>query len=168
MIRITVKAPSYQLEYEKKRLRSIFRRAGGEVASVAKAMISRDAGGGRTYTRDGRKYQASAPGESPVRSTGVLVGGIKVRPFKSGEGVAIRDNIFYALFLENGAKGGGRKGGATGKGKGARNKRGKPSTARVLLPRPFLTRALEAREPSIGARIRASIVQDIAFKRMRP
>ena len=162
MIQLKITAPSVALIYEKRRLKKLMRQAGQEVAAVARALIRRSEGGGQTYYRDGRKYQASTPSGAPVSVTGELLRGIKVRPFKSGEGVAIRDGVFYALFLEGGAKGGGRRG-----GKGARNKRGAPQTSRVLLPRPFLSLALAQRQASIGQRLRDSIVQDIAFKRMK-
>lgn len=162
MIRLQITAPSVALVYEKRRLKKLMRQAGAEVAAVARALIRRSEGGGQTYYRDGRKYQASIPGGAPVSVTGDLLRGIKVRPFKSGEGVAVRDTVFYALFLEGGAKGGGRRG-----GKGARNKRGVAQTSRVLQPRPFLSLALAQRQESIGQRLRDSIVQDIAFKRMK-
>jgi hypothetical protein len=155
---------SYVLSYGKKRLKALMRRAGAEVAAVARALIRRSAGGGREYRgsgggryRGGYKpghYTASAPGQSPVSVTGTLARSIKVRPFRSGEGVAVRDAAFYALFLEKGARGGGRKGSKAGR-------------ERVLLPRPFLTAALEQREASIAQRIKDSIVNDIEFKRVK-
>jgi hypothetical protein len=134
----------------KKQLRSVMRKAGAEVAAAARSKIG--TGG------------PSQPGQPPnVRNAGhdkvSLKRSIKVFPFKSGEGVAIRATAFYAKMLEGGAKGGGRK--------GKRNRRGKPSTQRVLLPRPFLSTALAEREASLGQRIRDAIVSDIAFKRTK-
>ena len=89
---------------------------------------------------------------------------IRVRPFKSGEGVSIRDSAFYALFLEAGAKGGGRisRAGVRVKGKGGISKH------RVLEPRPFLSAALAARRASLGPRIEASLAQDIRLVRVKP
>ena len=155
--------------FEKRALKKLMRQAGAEVAATARSLIRRSAGGGRVYIRDGRRYQASQPGAAPVKLSGSLLRGIKVSPFRSGEGVAVRDAEFYALFLEGGAKGG-------GKGMASRNKagsgRGKSRTAvttnRVLLPRPFLSAALASRQASLGQRIRDAIVHDIEFRRVKP
>lgn len=150
--------------YEKQNLKRLMRQVGAEIAAVTRAMIRRSQGGGRTYYLHGARYQASAPGNPPGNRTGALIRGVVVRPFRSGEGVAIRDRMFYALFLEVGAKGGGgrRKGGGS-----TRNRKGKPQTSRVLAPRPFLSLALESRRASIDARVKAAVLQGIAFKRQR-
>lgn len=159
------------LAFEKKKLRATMRRAGSEVLAVARKKLG--AGGtGRLYYGIGgsakyrggprrMRYQASAPDEAPASVTGTLAKSLKVYPFKSGEGVAVRAGVFYALFLENGAKGGGRmrRGGVRVRGKAG------IGTARVLDARPFLTTALDERQNSIAARIRAAVVDDIAFKR---
>jgi len=171
------------LVYTKKRMRKLMRQAGQEVAGLARALIRRAAGGGRTYggsggskfvyKRSGKSvsrpykagaYTASAPGQPPVNVTGTLLRGIIVRPFKSGDGVAVRDRTFYALFLEAGARGGGRKkrGGQRVKGKAG------AASARVLQPRPFLSTALARRERSLGERVRAAIIDDIEFRRIKP
>lgn len=160
------------LVFEKKKLRATMRRAGSEVLAVARKKL-RGSPSGRIYYGIGgsaakyrggprkMRYQASAPGEAPAAPTGTLERSLKVLPFKSGEGVAIRARVFYALFLENGAKGGGRmrRGGVRVRGKAG------IGTARVLDARPFLTTALDERQNSIAARIRAAVVDDIAFKR---
>lgn len=163
----------YQLVYGKKRLKALLRKAGGEVAAVARALIRRSAGGGREYRGGGGgkyrggyrpgHYTASAPGQPPVSVSGTLANSIRVRPFRSGEGVAVRESAFYALFLQAGAKGGGRK------GRGGNRVRGKAGTSsgRVLLPRPSLTTALEQRQASIAERIKASVIGDIEFRRIR-
>lgn len=157
------------LTKETKALKAVMRAAGGEIAALARALIRRSAGGGRVYYRNGRRYTASAPGQAPVKVSGALAAGIKVRPFKSGTGVAIRETEFYGVMLEGGAKGGGG-------GKGARNKAGRgdkrgrrsmPTTTRVMLPRPFLSTAIKMREASLGERIRDAIVNDIKFKRIK-
>lgn len=158
-----------ELFYGKKHLKALMRKVGGEIAALARALVRRSSGTGRTYRGSGGSryrpykpghYQASSPGQPPVSVTGQLAQSIKVRPFRSGEGVAIRDTMFYALFLEKGAQGGGRKGGLRGKA-GAR-------TGRVLLPRPFLTAALDQREASISTRVKAAVMQDIEFRRIKP
>lgn len=167
-LKITI-AGGYELIYGKKQIKSLMRKVGAEIASLARALIRRSAGGGRTYRGSGGSryrpyrpghYTASAPGQAPVSVTGTLAQSIEVRPFKSGEGVAIRDTAFYALFLEKGAMGGGRKGGMKGR---AANK-----TGRILLPRPFLTTALDQRAQSIGERVKNTIVSDIEFRRIKP
>ncbi|NPD67296.1 hypothetical protein HN018_06875 [Lichenicola cladoniae] len=170
-----IKVESATLLYNKKALRQVMRVAGSEVAATARKLIRSSAGGGRTYRGPGgsaakyrggyRKgaFQASAPGNAPSNITGTLAKSIRVRPFKSGEGVAIRDSVFYALFLEAGAKGGGRvsRGGIRVKGGGGVGK------ARVMQARPFLSAALDARKSSLGPRIAASLSQDIKLVRMK-
>jgi hypothetical protein len=169
----------YQLVYGKKRLRALMRKAGAEVAALARSLIRQAEGGGRTYAGSGgsnaqRAYQggayvASSPGGPPVSVTGTLASLIVVKPFKSGEGVAIRDKAFYALFLQAGAQGGVGSGRGGGNGERNKTKRGEIFAVgrRVLLPRPFLSTALDMREASLGERIKASIVDDIEFKRVK-
>lgn len=157
------------ITYEKKQLKALMRKAGQEVAALARSLIRRSVGGGRLYRGSGGSkyrpykagsYTASGPGQAPVSVTGTLARSIVARPFKSGEGVAIRDTMFYALFLEKGARGGGRKSGLKGKAKSA--------TGRILEPRPFLTAALAQRSGSIESRLRDTILRDIAFVRQKP
>ncbi|MFC0407921.1 hypothetical protein [Roseomonas elaeocarpi] len=173
-IRLVIIAPSYQFTYGKKNLRKVMRAAGAEVAQTARTLIRSSPASGRTYRgiggsaqyRGGYKagaYQASAPGEAPANVTGTLLRSIKVRPFKSGQGVAIRDAAFYALFLQAGATGGGRK---AQDGKRVRGKAG-TDTGRSLEPRPFLTAALEQRRASLGERIENSLHNDIALVRVK-
>lgn len=140
---------------EKRNLRKFWRQVGAEVAGAARAKL-RGVGGGRIYAG----HQASAPGQAPARLTGTLARSIVVRPFKSGEGVAIRSTDYTSLFLEHGAVGGGGK-------KGSRNKRGRASTQRVLLPRPFLSAALDDRSGSLTQRVRDAFLNDLAFKRVK-
>jgi len=172
---IRIRVQSAHIVYGKKRLRSTMRQAGAEIAAVARAMIRRSSGGGRTYRGPGGsagKYRggylkgshtASAAGQPPSSITGTLARSIRVRPFRSGDGVAIRDSAFYALFLEHGAKGGGRirRGGASVRGQGGIGK------SRVLEARPFLSAALDARKGSLGPRIQASLQQDLKLVRVR-
>jgi len=180
--RLKITVPSVALTFEKKLLRGTMRVAGTEVAAVARTLIRGKAGAGRGYYGPGGsaaayrggyvkgRYQASAAGASPVSVTGTLARSIKVKPFKSGEGVAVRDNAFYALFLEAGARGGigsGKKG-----VKGIHNrrvKRGKSIArgSRVLEKRPFLTRALEMKEGALGPRVRDAATQGIKLVRVK-
>lgn len=177
MLRMKIDVPAGKLELQKTRKRAIMRAAGREVAALAKSLASSQ-GSGRVYFGPGgsagkyrggyakMRYRASAPGEPPAKVTGNLVNSFVVRPFRSGDGVVVRDTAFYALFLERGARGGGLAG-----PRGAKVRRGRrrflTATTRVLLPRPFLTAALDQRAPSIGPRIVRAVEQDIKFVRQR-
>jgi hypothetical protein len=160
-----------RLVYGKVRLKKLMRQAGGEIAALARALIRGAQGGGRSYYGPQGKHVASAPGEPPVSVTGKLAGSIKMRPFKSGEGVAVRETAFYALFLAAGAKGGVGSGRVGVRGqRNKRNRRGEIFAVgrRVLLPRPSLTAALEQREISLAARVQAAVLDDIEFRRIKP
>ena len=166
-IKITV--PSYAFTVDKKLLRKTLRAAGSEVAAVARALILRSQGGGASYSKPGGgRYHASAPGQPPVSRTGVLAASLSVKPSRSGDRVTVRDSAYYALILEAGAKGGA---GSGKKGvKGRRNKQGKsarPTSARVLEPRPFLSVAALQRQDSIAERVRAAMVDGIKFQRIK-
>ena len=155
-LKIGVDVPNAQLRLDKKEVRRVMRKAGQEIAALAKAEM-RASKGGRVYYKHGRRV-ASAAGDAPAAQTKKLMQSIKVRPFKSGLGVAVRATEFYALFLESGAEGGSPHGGTTsadGKRLGICNKYAKRGGKRVkiamvgkrvLLPRPYLSRALAARE----------------------
>jgi hypothetical protein len=185
-IRLRVHMPSYEFSYDKKQIGKVMRAAGNEVAQITRKLLSNTAGTGRLYYSTGgsaaeyrggyrkTRHFASAAGTAPVRVTGSLARSIRVTLFKSGEGVAIRDAIFYALFLQAGAKGGAPKGGRSGKGlrnvyekRGGVNRLAEVKGIRILAPRPFLSIALESREASISARIQASLKDDIAFVRIK-
>lgn len=169
MIKMMVKVEARTLVYDKQHLKRVLRAAGGEVASVARAMIRRGGPG------------PSKPGQPPSSKTGTLANSIKIRPFRSGEGVAVRDTAFYALFLEAGARGGGGASrikanilpagavGARGKVLRGQNrmKQSAINRTRILLPRPFLSAALEARQESIGMRIQAAVLEGIKFQRIK-
>jgi hypothetical protein len=172
-LRVTI--PSVVLAYDKKLLKQTLRVAGNEVAAQTRRLIRASAGGGRVYYGSGGssgyrggyrsgRYAASSPGQAPVSVTGTLLKSIKVRPFASGEGVAIREGAFYALFLAAGARGGIGSGKAGVKGQ--RNKRSRVG-ARVLAPRPSLSTALAMREASLGNRIAAAAVAGVRMQRSK-
>ena len=175
-LKIGVDVPNAQLRLDKKEVRRVMRKAGQEIAALAKAEM-RASKGGRVYYKQGSRV-ASAPGDAPAVQTKRLMQSIKVRPFKSGLGVAVRATEFYALFLESGAEGGSPRGGGTssdGKRLGVRNKyakrggkRVKVATVgkRVLLPRPYLSRALAARERGLAERVGRAIEHGIAFEKL--
>ena len=162
-IKVTVRSAT--ILYDKAELKKALRRAGNEIAAEARSIIRKGVGSGRPYrlpaSAKGRgaksgRYTASAPGQPPVSVTGTLARSIRVRPLKSGDGVAVRDTAFYALFLEAGARGGGRI-------KGTRGKHG-TATARVLSPRPFLTLALKRRQSGLSGRLEAAVKKGLAVK----
>ncbi|BCZ75976.1 hypothetical protein [Novacetimonas maltaceti] len=186
-IRMNVSLSADALVFDKKALARVFRQAGNEVAATARTLLRQSSGGGRLYYGPGGsagpyrggyragKYRASAPGQIPAKITGTLARSIRVRPFRSGEGVAIRDTAFYALFLEAGAHGGGRSssGGAGGRAtkgtqiNGRTYRRGNQAVgkSRVLTARPFLEIALTQREASLGPRIRRAVQQGIKMEK---
>ena len=167
-LRLQVKVSSATIVYEKKALRKVLRQAGAEVASEARSLVRKSVGGGRLYRGPGGKryrtggkggaYRASASGQPPVSVTGTLARSIKVRPYRSGEGVAVRDAAFYALFLEKGAQGGGRI--------KERRGRSKNATGRVLQPRPFLTAALARKQGGLPGRIRQAVLGGLNLRKV--
>lgn len=191
MINLRIKVSSGSIVYDKKNLKSVLRKAANEVAGGTRALLRTNAGGGRVYRGSGGSskyrgykkghYTASAPGAPPSRVTGTLAGSVKVIMFRSGEGVAIRERAFYALFLAAGAQGGIGSGNRTGSTLSTRKanpnaainkfgsrrnvyKRGKLVTiagSRVLAPRPSSAAALAARAASIDTRLKAAVNQDI-------
>ena len=175
-INLKVQVSSATLEYDKKSLKAILRAAGNEIARLTRSKIKSAAGSGVVYRGPGGsaakyrggykkgRYQASSAGQAPVSVTGTLAKSIKVSVFKSGEGVSVRENAFYALFLQAGARGGGRKrrNGVAIRGKSGIGK------SRVLEARPSLTAALDEREDSIAERIEEAVTQGIKFRVKRP
>lgn len=168
LFRFNITMPGITLVATKGELRKVLRSAGAEVASRARALI-------RAKGPD-RKKRISTPGQPPVSRTGALVSSISVRLARSGNTVTIidtanRDGGFYARFLETGAKGGGGnvRGNThlarTGSGKRRMNKSA-ISTTRVLLPHPFLSRALgEVAAAGLGERIATAIADGVKLQR---
>ena len=182
MLRVGIELQPVQLKEQRRRIRQVSRSAGQEVAARARFLAGRSEGGGRIYYGIGGntpgqrwrggyqkiRWQASLPGEPPVNVTGDLVGSFKVLPFRSGMGVAVRDTMFYARILEFGATGGG---GGPRHSRAEMKKHGKRgrlllATSRRLLPRPFLSRALAERAPSLGPRMAQAIADDVRLQRM--
>lgn len=184
MIQLSIKIDGGRLEIDKRFTKATLRAAGGEVAALTRAMIRRSQGSGRLYRGPGGsarqyrggykpgRYTASSPGQPPVSVTRSLANSVVVRPFKSGEGVAVRERQFYALFLAVGARGGGKPS-RVWRARNVNRKTGLPKravgvfTSRVLEPRPSLTAALEQREASIAQRVRQSIMQGLKFQRQK-
>ena len=151
------------LTFDKRALKKVLATAGREVAAQAKSYIKPGDGDGRKYPH----HQASAPGESPRSLTGNLRKSIVVRPFKSGEGVAIRDKAHYAASIEHGATGGGSNGRGVTKRDRKVNRRHPKNQTRRLAPRPFLVKAMEAKRASIERRLSDAVTKGFAFARER-
>jgi hypothetical protein len=170
--------PGYSIVAGKAQLRKVLRAAGAEVSARARAMIRQ---GGATKKRTAKRK--SVAGQPPVSRSGTLAKSIKVRPWKSGEGVSIRDTAFYALFLEKGAKGGGGNthnranillaGERNWRGKLLRSqnrmKRSAISKTRVLLAHPFLVPALDqVVKGGLADRVREAVMSGLAFQKGKP
>jgi hypothetical protein len=90
---------------------------------------------------------------------------LKAYPYPSGEGFAVRERAFYALFLEAGATGGGNPGGGRQRRRAqARRHRARYTTARVLLPRPHLDRVMQQEEPNLQRRVRRALDEGLKWR----
>lgn len=171
MISLKLEVPAAELVYDKSELRKILRAVGNELAAVTRALIRGAAGSGRTYTRGGRKYQASAPGQPPVSVTGALAASIGVTMSRSGESVTIGERIYYATPLQVGFTGGGRSGGklsSVTKALASGRAQQRLSASRTVAPRPSLTLALDQRAGSIQARVEAAVQSGMRFQKLKP
>jgi hypothetical protein len=157
-VKLEIKIPSVKISRDRKQTKAVMRSAASEVASGIRSLLRSSQGSGRKYG----KHTASAPGEAPAKRTGTLAGSIRTRVRQRDNTItaSIRDQQFYALFLEKGAKGGGGP-------KRNRNRRGGSSSQRILEPRPFMQRVLDAKATSITRRIRDAILQDTKFVRQK-
>jgi hypothetical protein len=133
---------------DKRQLKSVMRAAGNDVAKKTQRLISQTTGSGRQY---GRRYRASAPGQPPIMRTGALRNSMKVYVFGDGAGFAVRERQFYSLFLEVGARGGGRG----------------RATRRVLLPRPHLDLVMQQQAPEIDRRVRRAITEGLTWRQTK-
>jgi hypothetical protein len=162
MMRLNVGIPKgYLIVAGKKEVKSVMRAAGAEIAAKARSLIRQKTGG---------KLRVSQPGQPPVSRTGALAASIKVRPWRDGMGVSVRDAAFYALFMEAGGSGGGNPGKLservmnpkTGKWK----RRKKANKNWVLLPHPFLTTAFEqVANKGLADRVMRAVVDGLKFQR---
>lgn len=178
LVRLEVTVQAGMLVVDKKHAKRVLRAAGNEVAARARRLVSGAGGSGRIYYGTGggsaarekggyRKFRwaASLPGQPPAKVTGSVAQSFKVRVFRDGQGVSIRNLMFYAKMLETGAEGGGRTWSHTKLGR--RYARGKKNigSKRVLRPRPFLSVALAAVEGTLAQRIGTALVQGTKFVR---
>lgn len=162
-----------EVHLDKREMTKLMRAAGNEVKSKTARLINKSDGGGRlTHYRGDRTgaYRASTPGEPPVRASGTLRASLKVYPYRSGEGFAVRARQFYALFLESGARGGGnpfggrRAASAAWRAQARRQRARGRYTTRVLEPRPFLDRVMTEEAPEISRRMRDAFDHALTWK----
>lgn len=144
---IYLDAKKFELMLDKSDVADALREIGNNIKAKAKALIL--AGGSNGI---GAAHQTSLPGNAPNSLTGELARKLKVKVNANRLSVVITDGTKYALSLESGAKGGGRnKNGSTRRMRA--NINGNPTTKRILLPRPYLSTALEQCESEIEATI---------------
>lgn len=146
--------------FDKKVLKKTMRQAGQEVAAVAKRLIRSSTG---------------QPGGPPKSVTGQLIRSIKVRPSRSGLSVRVLDDATdpkgrpYAVFLEAGTQ---QRTKPAGRVKRVHRKRTGPLTPKpgftTVMPRPFLSLALDQRSQSLAKRIGDAVQAGVAFKRIKP
>lgn len=159
-----------EVALDKREMRALMRSAGNDVKSKTARLIGQTAGTGRTYRGGGGSryrgtyraghYRASAPGDPPVRVTGSLRQSLRVYAFKDGNGFAVRERQFYSLFLEAGARGGGKP----GRGRAARRR---ASATRVLAPRPHLDRVMQQEAPALDRRVRTALDRGLKWRQTK-
>ena len=166
-----------EVALDKKQLRALMRSAGNDIKSKTARLIAATSGGGRFYRGGGGsayrgtyragRYRASAPGQPPVLVTGTLKRSLRTYTYKNGEGFAVRERAFYALFLEAGAHGGGNPGGkqtTLSRAQARRHRARSVFGTRVLAPRPHLDRVMEQQEPELQRRVRTALTQGMTWK----
>jgi hypothetical protein len=156
---------------------ALLRSAANDIASKTRRLVSKGSGSGRLYRGGGGSayrgsyrpghYRASAPGEPPVAVTGTLKGSLKGYVFKDGDGFAVRERAFYALFLEAGARGG-RPGSRASRAAGRRQRRKQAATsARVLEPRPSLDVVMSQEARNLESRLGKALEQGLTWRQTR-
>jgi hypothetical protein len=166
-----------EVALDKRQLKNLMRSAANDIKGKTARLIAQTTGSGRTYRGGGGSayrgtyrpgsYRASAPGEPPVTVSGTLRQSLKAYPYPSGEGFAVRERAFYALFLEAGATGGGNPGGGRAgqrRRAQARRHRARYTTARVLQPRPHLDRVMKQEEANLQRRVRRALDEGITWR----
>ena len=170
-----------EVALDKRGLRALMRSAGGDIAAKDRRLLNATSGSGRVYRGGGGAayrgayrpgpYQASAPGDAPVQVSGSLRKSVRVYPYKTGDGFAVRERQFYALFLEVGARGGGnpgrRQGAAASRAEARRHRARGIFTARVLQPRPHLDRIMKAEAANLDRRVRKALDDGLTWKQTK-
>jgi hypothetical protein len=171
-----------EVALDKRGLKSLMRSAGGDIARKDKRLIDSSAGSGRLYRGGGGSayrgayrpgpYQASAPGDPPVQVSGSLRNSVRTYVYPNGEGFAVRERQFYALFLEAGARGGGnatggRRSTTASRAQARRHRARGVFTARVLQPRPHLDRIMQAEAANLDRRVRKALDEGVTWRATR-
>lgn len=169
--KIEIELTEATLVYDKTRLKGILRSAGNEIAALTRSLLRHSRGTG--------KAGASKPGQPPAMLSGNLANNIKVKMFRNGEGVSVRDYARYAAALEAGAQGGGgstkpaniRAAGTRAYGRYGKilgqNRMINVNKTRVLLPRPYLSTILDQQASSIEQRIKDAVTFGLKFQRQK-
>lgn len=169
-----------EVALDKRQMRALMRSAGSDIANKDRRLIAATSGSGRVYRGGGGAayrgayrpgpYQASAPGDPPVQVSGSLKKSVRVYPYKTGDGFAVRERQFYALFLEVGARAGGNPGGrqsAASRAQARRHRARGVFTARVLQPRPHLDRIMKAEAANLDRRVRKALDDGLTWKKTK-
>lgn len=157
---------AFLIQYGKRNLRASLRSAGVEIRNVAARSVRQSVGAGKFWGGPRSPNRSSAPGAVPVRQTGQLDSAMRVflAPAAKGDAVNILDTKAHAKFLETGRFGiAGITPQTSPKEVRRRMRRGQVS---ISEPRPFLSRALAGRAPSIARRIEDAVKLDIKFVRL--
>ena len=136
------------------------RKAGEEASKAAKGLIRSSPGG---------------PGNAPKNRTGRLIRSFKIKTSKSGLGVNIkataepvRGQGRYGLYLEAGVQ---YQTSPVNRPKRVHRKRNAVIVARVghttIMPRPFLSTALDQARAGLQSRIGAAVQQGVEFKKQK-
>ena len=163
-----------EVALDKRLLKALMRSAAGDIKTKTARLIAQTTGSGRTYRGGGGSqyrgtyragaYRASAPGDPPVTVSGTLRQSLKAYPYPSGEGFAVRERAFYALFLEAGARGGGNSGAGARRVQARRHRARSVYTARVLAPRRHLDRVMAQEEANLQRRVRQALDEGLRWK----
>lgn len=163
-MKLYIDIPKAIIDMDRKPIAKALRQAAKEVMTDAAALIRASVGTG--------PRGASRPGDAPSNKTGRLARSMKIST--KGMTATVTDfasskDGYYAVALEEGARGGG------GNKRAGRNKRHKDkitgkmvvdavTTKRVLLPRPFLSTALGNKSDDIARRLQKAIMSGVEFK----
>jgi hypothetical protein len=160
-----------QVALDKRQIKALIRAAGNDIRTQTSRLLNKSSGGGRVYRgmgggryrggyKPGMGYRASSPGEAAVKVTNTLRSSLKVFVYPSGEGFAVRERAFYALFLEAGARGGG-----PGTKRSRRASHG--SGARVLEPRPALETVMARSAKALNDRVQKGMLEGMTWKQTK-
>ncbi|HSR78756.1 MAG TPA: hypothetical protein VLN57_19430 [Xanthobacteraceae bacterium] len=166
-----------EVALDKRGVAKLMRSAGNDIKTKTARGLARAVGGGRIYRGGGGAayrgayrpgpYQASAPGDWPVRVSNSLQRSLAVRVLPSGEGFMVRARQFYALFLEAGARGGGNPYGGRGlrvRPRARERRHRGTGGVRTLSPRPILSRTMRQEEPNLQRRVRTALDQALTWR----